>query len=202
MVRVAGSGGLAGKTLLIAGAGCAAGRVLTAALAQDGATVIALDTDTTTLFPLAQQYPDKVELLAMDLRQPALVLSMGAIWADEPLHGFISLLALLDPDDLALSCQTPVGLLRAFAPGLRMGQGAALLVWPDRDADPMDAAHRAGSAALTDALDRADWAPPGGVHMVEIGAVDSAPLTRLLALLLHGEATRFRGGRFRLTQVV
>lgn len=191
-----------GMTVLVAGAAGPVGTALVAHLAAQGATVVALDPDPAPLMAAAHQHPDRVEPLAIDLRNAALAGDIGAIWGDEPLHGFVSLLGLDAPDDLVLSCRAPVALLRAFAPGLRAGHGAALLVWPYRGASPEDAAHQAGTMALTDAADREAWAPPGGVHMVELSAPLAAPaLSDMLALLLTPRAARFRGGRFRLAQV-
>jgi hypothetical protein len=200
VVRVADIGAvLSERTVLIAGAACATGCALTAILARHGATVIALDRDMTPLLPTAIAFPEQVELLKLDMRDTRHAQVIGAIWADEQLHGFVSLLALAAADDLLLSCRMPVALASAFAPGLRAGQGTALLVWPERGHGPADAAYRAGADALIDALDREPWAPPGGVHMAELtGPADVDSIAAILALLMRPLAARVRGGRFRL----
>ncbi|MBW4972145.1 hypothetical protein KZZ08_00860 [Roseovarius mucosus] len=119
---------VAGKTVLIAGAGCAAGVVLAQGLARAGAQVIVIDREDRRCQALARLVPGRIETLALDVLRPSVCARLGALWGQTPIDLLIHLQPLRMAARLGAVTLGIAGLSRALRPGLRAGQGRSLIV--------------------------------------------------------------------------
>ena len=193
---------VAGKTVLLAGAGCPLGVSLAHVMAEAGAIVIAADKDSTPLMALARAYPGRIEPLSLDFTSTQTLVTIGGIWGADPLDVIVSLLPLIRPDDLDAACRVPEILVRAFAPALATVGGMAVLAVPEARGPAHDHARRVALLALAEELDRLPDAPPGGVHALCLdpdAAGDPGPvpdmILTLVGLLAAPAGARWRGGR-------
>ncbi|GAA6187299.1 hypothetical protein NBRC116596_03620 [Litorivita sp. NS0012-18] len=80
--------------MVVAGASHPIGLALCRAMAQGGATVVAMDASDGALVELARAYPAHIEPLAIQLGNPASARAFGAIWGREPLALLLNLVPL------------------------------------------------------------------------------------------------------------
>lgn len=119
---------LAGKTIVIIGAGADGAGPLAQRLALLGAQIIAIGPHEAPLLRLARLHPEKIEALAMDLHDLAACRRLARLWGREPVHGLINLMPLAAPVEPAqLALETVVTMLR---PALVAGQGAVVCLAP------------------------------------------------------------------------
>lgn len=115
---------LAGKTIVIIGAGADGAGPLAQRLALLGAQIIAIGPLEAPLLPLARLHPEKIEVLAMDFHDLAACRRLARLWGREPVHGLINLMPLAAPIEPAqLALETVVTIMR---PALMAGQGAVV----------------------------------------------------------------------------
>lgn len=147
-----------GRTIVLAGAGCAYGAALTRALVAAGGTVVLLDSVEAALLPLARHNPDRIEPLTIALDSAGAIDMLGRIWADEPLHLLVMLQSLRMERRPGSAVKSMLLLARALEPGLIAGQGnvVTLIRAADDRADPVrqsaEAAQMRLSAVLPDQL--------------------------------------------------
>ena len=137
------------RSVVIAGAGCAAGRVLCRGYAAAGARVVAVDAEEAATLALARLAPGRIEALALDLTRPAACRRLGDAWAGEPLHVLVDLQPLRDLTRPAAAMAAAELLVKALAPGLGAGRGRVLIAIPGRAPD-----ESATAAALHEAQRR------------------------------------------------
>lgn len=119
---------LAGKTIVIIGAGADGAGPLAQRLALLGAQIIAIGPLEAPLLPLARLHPEKIEVLAMDFHDLAACRRLARLWGREPVHGLINLMPLAAPVEPAqLALETVVTIMR---PALMAGQGAVVCLAP------------------------------------------------------------------------
>lgn len=115
---------LAGKTIVIIGAGADGAGPLAQRLALLGAQIIAIGPLEAPLLHLARLHPEKIEVLAMDFHDLAACRRLARLWGREPVHGLINLMPLAAPIEPAqLALETVVTIMR---PALMAGQGAVV----------------------------------------------------------------------------
>ena len=115
---------LAGKTIVIIGAGADGAGPLAQRLALLGAQIIAIGPLEAPLLHLARLHPEKIEVLAMDFHDLAACRRLARLWGREPVHGLINLMPLAAPVEPAqLALETVVTIMR---PALMAGQGAVV----------------------------------------------------------------------------
>lgn len=115
---------LAGKTIVIIGAGVDGAGPLAQRLALLGAQVIAIGPHEAPLLRLARLHPEKIEVLAMDFHDLAACRRLARLWGREPVHGLINLMPLAAPVEPAQrALETVVAIMR---PALVAGQGAVV----------------------------------------------------------------------------
>lgn len=128
---------LAGKTIVIIGAGADGAGPLAQRLALLGAQIIAIGPHEAPLLRLARLHPEKIEALAMDLHDLAACRRLARLWGREPVHGLINLMPLAAPVEPAqLALETVVTMLR---PALVAGQGAVVCLAPAPATAPVGA---------------------------------------------------------------
>lgn len=119
---------LAGKTIVIIGAMADGAGPLAQRLAMLGAQIIAIGPLEAPLLRVARLYPEKIEVLALDLHDLVACRRLARLWGGAPVHGLINLMpfaAPIGPAQLAL--EAAVTILR---PALVAGQGAVVCVAP------------------------------------------------------------------------
>ena len=119
---------LAGKTVLIAAAGCAPGVVLTQGLARGGAQVIVIDREDRRCQALARLVPGRIETLALDVMRPSVCARLGDLWGDTPVDALIHLQPLRMAGRLGAVTMAVSALTRALRPGLAAARGRVLIV--------------------------------------------------------------------------
>jgi len=136
---------LAGKTIVIIGAGADGAGPLAQRLALLGAQIIAIGPLEAPLLPLARLHPEKIEVLAMDFHDLAACRRLARLWGREPVHGLINLMPLAAPIEPAqLALETVVTIMR---PALMAGQGAVVCLAPAPATAPATAPVGAGAGA-------------------------------------------------------
>ncbi len=136
---------LAGKTIVIIGAGADGAGPLAQRLALLGAQIIAIGPLEAPLLPLARLHPEKIEVLAMDFHDLAACRRLARLWGREPVHGLINLMPLAAPVEPAqLALETVVTIIR---PALMAGQGAVVCLAPAPAPAPATAPVGAGVGA-------------------------------------------------------
>lgn len=136
---------LAGKTIVIIGAGADGAGPLAQRLALLGAQIIAIGPLEAPLLPLARLHPEKIEVLAMDFHDLAACRRLARLWGREPVHGLINLMPLAAPVEPAqLALETVVTIMR---PALMAGQGAVVCLAPAPAPAPATAPVGAGVGA-------------------------------------------------------
>lgn len=136
---------LAGKTIVIIGAGADGAGPLAQRLALLGAQIIAIGPLEAPLLPLARLHPEKIEVLAMDFHDLAACRRLARLWGREPVHGLINLMPLAAPVEPAqLALETVVTIMR---PALMAGQGAVVCLAPAPATAPATAPVGAGAGA-------------------------------------------------------
>lgn len=136
---------LAGKTIVIIGAGADGAGPLAQRLALLGAQIIAIGPLEAPLLPLARLHPEKIEVLAMDFHDLAACRRLARLWGREPVHGLINLMPLAAPVEPAqLALETVVTIMR---PALMAGQGAVVCLAPAPAPATAPAPVGAGAAA-------------------------------------------------------
>lgn len=119
---------VAGKTVLIAAAGCAPGVVLAQGLARDGAQVIVIDREDRRCQALARLVPGRIETLALDVMRPSVCARLGDLWAGTPIDVLIHLQPLRMAGRLGAVTMAVSALTRALRPGLAAARGRVLIV--------------------------------------------------------------------------
>lgn len=119
---------IAGKTVLIAAAGCAVGVVLAQGLAQRGAQVIVIDREDRRCQALARLVPGRIETLALDVMRPRVCARLGDLWGDTPIDLLIHLQPLRLAGRLGAVTMAIPALTRALRPGLAVARGRVLIV--------------------------------------------------------------------------
>ena len=128
---------LAGKTIVIIGAGADGAGPLAQRLALLGAQIIAIGPLEAPLLPLARLHPEKIEVLAMDFHDLAACRRLARLWGREPVHGLVNLMPLAAPVEPAqLALETVVTIMR---PALMAGQGAVVCLAPAPATAPVGA---------------------------------------------------------------
>jgi NAD(P)-dependent dehydrogenase (short-subunit alcohol dehydrogenase family) len=122
------TGGFDGRTILLAGAGCAAGAILARAFARAGGHVIIIDHDEPAILRIARADPARIDPLRLDLQNLAQVHHFAEIWQDEPLHGLIHLQPLRLQMWPGRAITSVVEVSAALRPALRAGEGRVLIV--------------------------------------------------------------------------
>jgi hypothetical protein len=119
---------VAGKTVLIAAAGCAPGVVLAQGFARAGAQVIAVDREDRRCQALARLMPGRIETLALDVMRPAVCARLGDLWGQTPIDLLIHLQPLRMARRLGVVTQAIPALTGALRPGLEAAEGRVLIV--------------------------------------------------------------------------
>jgi hypothetical protein len=142
--------GLSDKTVMIAAAGCDAGRCLALGSAQAGARVIALEREATRARAVARARPDRIETLALDALRPEHCERLGAVWGTTPLDLLLHLQPLRAPRRPGAAIAAIPALSRALLPALAAGAGRVIVVFraPTGAARAEDLAYDAGLTAL------------------------------------------------------
>jgi len=136
---------LAGKTIVIIGAGADGAGPLAQRLALLGAQIIAIGPLEAPLLHLARLHPEKIEVLAMDFHDLAACRRLARLWGREPVHGLINLMPLAAPIEPAqLALEAVVTIMR---PALMAGQGAVVCLAPAPATAPATAPVGAGAGA-------------------------------------------------------
>lgn len=117
------------KTILLAGAGCAVGRLLAFAYASRGARVIAMDRDEALALEIATGNPARIEALKLDLMRDANCRLLGDIWQAEPVDVLIHLQPLREPHRMGAAIQAIPALTRQLQPALEAGSGRVLVLY-------------------------------------------------------------------------
>lgn len=180
-------GHVAGKTILIAAAGCAAGVVLAEGLARAGAQVIAIDHEDRRCQALARLAPGQIETLALDVMRPSVCARLGQLWGQTPIDLLIHLQPLRMAGRLGAVTMAIPTLTRALAPGLVAGQGRVLIVnaVPADEAGAAERACRLGLDHLAEFMgqETGGAAPVHTLRLAQGRARKTAPGPALSALL-------------------
>ena len=136
---------LAGKTIVIIGAGADGAGPLAQRLALLGAQIIAIGPLEAPLLPLARLHPEKIEVLAMDFHDLAACRRLARLWGREPVHGLINLMPLAAPVEPAQLALEPV--VTIMRPAVMAGQGAVVCLAPAPAPATAPAPVGAGAAA-------------------------------------------------------
>jgi NAD(P)-dependent dehydrogenase (short-subunit alcohol dehydrogenase family) len=141
---------LSDRTVMIAAAGCDAGRCLAQTCAQAGARVIALEREANRARAVARARPDRIETLALDTLRPEHCQRLGMIWSDTPLDLLLHLQPIRAPRRPGAAIAAIPALSRALLRGLGAGAGRVIVVFraPAPGAGPEDLAYDAGMCAL------------------------------------------------------
>lgn len=115
------------KTVLIAAAGCAAGKALAEGIAATGAQVIAVDHVERRALALARRAPRRIESLTLDLLRPGHCQRLGDIWGDTPLDLLVHLHPLRSPGRPGAAVAAIPALTRALGRGLARGDGLVIV---------------------------------------------------------------------------
>lgn len=144
------NGGLSDKTVMIAAAGCDAGRCLADACAQAGARVVVLEQTASRARAVARARPDRIEALALNAMRPDHCDRLGAVWDATPLDLLLHLQPLRAPRRPGAAIAAIPALSRALLPGLGAGAGRVIVVFraPGPGAGAEDLAYDAGLSAL------------------------------------------------------
>lgn len=170
---------LAGKTIVIIGAGADGAGPLAQRLALLGAQIIAIGPLEAPLLPLARLHPEKIEVLAMDFHDLAACRRLARLWGREPVHGLINLMPLAAPVEPAqLALETVVTIMR---PALMAGQGAVVCLAPAPAIAPAMAPAKAPATAPVGA--------GAGAH-ARLAAVAFAAHQQHMALLAQARAAQ------------
>lgn len=142
------TGKFCGRTILLAGAGCAAGAILARDYARAGGRVVAIDHDEAAILRIARADPARIDPLRLDLHDPSQVRRFAGIWLEEPLHVVVHLQPLRLQARPGLAITSIVDVSDALLQALRPGKGRILIV---REALPQTAslALRAFDGAIT-----------------------------------------------------
>lgn len=119
---------VAGKTVLIAAAGCAPGVVLAQGLARAGAQVVVVDRDDRRCQALARLVPGRIETLALDVMRPSVCARLGDLWGATPIDVLVHLQPLRMAGRLGAVTMAVSALTRALRPGLAAARGRVLIV--------------------------------------------------------------------------
>ena len=134
--------GFENRTILMAGAACAAGAVLATFYARSGARVVLIDQDEAAILTIARRFPERIDALRFDVMRPDLCRRLGQLWEDEPISALIHLQALRSRTGPGAHLTSIETLSLALAPGLG-GQGRVAILYPVPDGQSA-----AGKAAL------------------------------------------------------
>lgn len=119
---------VAGKTVLIAAAGCAPGVGLAQGLARAGAQVVVVDREDRRCQALARLVPGRIETLALDVMRPSVCARLGDLWGATPIDLLIHLQPLRMAARLGAVTMAVSELTRALRPGLAAVRGRVLIV--------------------------------------------------------------------------
>lgn len=119
---------VAGKTVLIAAAGCAPGVVLAQGLARAGAQVVVVDREDRRCQALARLVPGRIETLALDVMRPSVCARLGDLWGATPIDVLVHLQPLRMAGRLGAVTMAVSALTRALRPGLAAARGRVLIV--------------------------------------------------------------------------
>lgn len=119
---------VAGKTVLIAAAGCAPGVVLAQGLARAGAQVVVVDREDRRCQALARLVPGRIETLALDVMRPSVCARLGDLWEATPIDVLVHLQPLRMAGRLGAVTMAVSALTRALRPGLAAARGRVLIV--------------------------------------------------------------------------
>jgi len=180
------------KTVLIAAAGCGAGRELAAGFAAAGALVIVADHAEPRALALARHAPREIESLTIDYMRPGPCRTLGEIWADTPLDLLVHLHPLRSPRRLGAAVSAIPALTRALLPGLARGDGLVLVICraPRRSARPEELAFDTALAALAPHM-QAEVGTRARVNVLRLGQDTGREVLMQVARRLSGDA---RGG--------
>lgn len=176
-----------GRTVIIAGAGCAAGSVLAHGFAEAGARVVVIDREETAVLPLAASAPDRIDALCLDILRPEMCRQFASIWDTEPLAALIQLQILRHGDRPAMAIRSVAEMARALQPGLAATGGQILYLCDSEAEDATTQSFRGAFERLAPVLQRQAAAgvavtglalPPGG-----LGAVGEAAFVQLVMAL-------------------
>ena len=144
------NGGLSDKTVMIAAAGCDAGRCLADACAQAGARVVVLEQTASRARAVARAWPDMIETLGLNALRPDHCDRLGAVWDATPLDLLLHLQPIRMPRRPGAAISAIPALSRALLPGLAAGAGRVIAVFraPGPGARAEDLAYDAAMCAL------------------------------------------------------
>lgn len=197
---------VAGKTVLIAAAGCAPGVVLAQGLARAGAQVVVVDREDRRCQALARLVPGRIETLALDVMRPSVCARLGDLWGATPIDVLVHLQPLRMAGRLGAVAMAVSALTRALRPGLAAARGRVLIVnaVPCAGAGAAERACRLGLDHLGGYLaEEAGGALP--VHTLRLmraaGAGKAAALSVLLEPALFLGFGMAQGGGMRASSV-
>lgn len=177
---------VAGKTVLIAAAGCAPGVGLAQGLARAGAQVVVVDRDDRRCQALARLVPGRIETLALDVMRPSVCARLGDLWGATPIDVLVHLQPLRVAGRLGAVTMAVSALTRALRPGLAAARGRVLIVnaVPCAGAEAAERACRLGLDHLGGYLaEEAGGALP--VHTLRLMRAAGAGKAAALSVLLE-----------------